>query len=665
MSKKIALGGERLGSGKKMDVELHGYQRSTHNMGYVWRSTMAAGTLVPFLSEVALPGDTFDIDLDCDIKTHPTVGPLFGSFKAELHIFRAPMRLYNRKLHNNAVNVGMHMNTIYFPTLTLENKGMSSVDYIKLADLDNSQINPSSIAAYLGIRGIGIGSQGNDVIRSFNGMPWLAYWEIVKQYFANKQEERGWVIHTTPPEGSIWGVTAVTVAGTAINGTAVVQMTAPTQIVVNWSGAEPNMDTVMIIMENGEQIAVTQLGQLAVTNAQSKTFIYRWFVYGNRGAKGYIQNGGTQPVPKKIGLSPYNLENIDKMREILLGASMVQPFDILEAAEANGLTPYTYLNDKDSTGRFKSIMESQEGLAVKTYQSDLLNNWLNTEWIDGTGGINDITKIDVSDGYLELDTLNLAKKVYNILTRVAVSGGSYQDWLGAVWDHDRHTETESPIYHGGLMKEIVFEEVVSNSDAAGAAGNQPLGTLAGRGKMSKKHKGGKVSIKVDEPSYIIGIISITPRLDYSQGNRWDVNLKTLDELHKPGLDQIGFQELITEKAAWWSSNQPTTGAPWEKKSAGKQPAWIDYMTNINRVLGNFAINTPNNEGFMVLSRRYEPEWGGSSEGFHIKDMTTYIDPTKFNHIFAETALDAQNFWAQIGVDMIVRRKMSAKVIPNI
>ena len=49
----------------------------------------------------------------------------------------------------------------------------------------------------------------------------------------------------------------------------------------------------------------------------------------------------------------------------------------------------------------------------------------------------------------------------------------------------------------------------------------------------------------------------------------------------------------------------------------------------------------------------------------IKDLTTYIDPTKFNHIFADTRRDAQNFWAQIGVDMTVRRKMSAKIMPNL
>ena len=48
----------------------------------------------------------------------------------------------------------------------------------------------------------------------------------------------------------------------------------------------------------------------------------------------------------------------------------------------------------------------------------------------------------------------------------------------------------------------------------------------------------------------------------------------------------------------------------------------------------------------------------------IDDLTTYIHPQKYNNIFAQTSIDAQNFWVQIGVDIEARRKLSAKVMPN-
>ena len=63
---------------------------------------------------------------------------------------------------------------------------------------------------------------------------------------------------------------------------------------------------------------------------------------------------------------------------------------------------------------------------------------------------------------------------------------------------------------------------------------------------------------------------------------------------------------------------------------------------------------------MVLNRNYE-----RGNNYTIADLTTYIDPKKYNYIFADARLDAQNFWTQIGVNMTARRKMSAKVMPNL
>ena len=92
----------------------------------------------------------------------------------------------------------------------------------------------------------------------------------------------------------------------------------------------------------------------------------------------------------------------------------------------------------------------------------------------------------------------------------------------------------------------MFNEIVSTAQTSNGNQTQPLGTLASRGMLNNKHKGGNLRIKANEAGYIIGIVSITPRLDYSQGNDWYTNLKTWNDLHKPALDQIGFQDLLTE-----------------------------------------------------------------------------------------------------------------------
>ena len=211
-----------------------------------------------------------------------------------------------------------------------------------------------------------------------------------------------------------------------------------------------------------------------------------------------------------------------------------------------------------------------------------------------------------------------------------------------------------PIY-GGLSQEVVFQQVISQAEA----GDNPLGSLAGRGHLSDSRKGGKVTIKVTEPCVLIGIVSLTPRIDYSQGNDWAADLKTMDDLHKPSLDEIGFQDLLTQNMAFWDVRGQNQAGDWEFYSAGKQPAWINYMTNFNKCYGEFA--NPDTEMFMTLNRRYEYD----NNSKRIKDLTTYIDPIKFNNIFAVEDLSAMNFWVQIGLDITARRKISAKIMPNL
>ena len=179
------IGKNTLGGGAKMKVDLHTYNRSTHNLSTAFRSSMGVGTLVPCLKLIGLPGDTFDIAIDTRVNTHPTVGPLFGSYKLQVDIFTAPFRLYNAMLHNNALNVGMDMSKVKLPKIKLIlNKVDSPTDSTHLT------FSSSSLLAYLGLRGLEKIDADNTEITIPNAVPLLAYWDIFKNYYANKQEEK-------------------------------------------------------------------------------------------------------------------------------------------------------------------------------------------------------------------------------------------------------------------------------------------------------------------------------------------------------------------------------------------------------------------------------------------------------------------------------------------
>ena len=683
---KTELGGDRLGSGNKQEISLRNYERSTHDLGYIWRSSMASGTLVPFMSEVGLPGDSFDIDLDCDVKTLPTLGPLFGSYKVQLDVFECPVRLYNGKLHMNMLNIGMDMSEVLLPQIRME-------AYYDTNAGDNQQINSSSIYSYLNIRGLGRQS-GTDVYqrRYFNAIPYLGYWDVYKNYYANKQEERGYVIHSKDLDNAfkiLQGEVGVyfesgqpyTGSPYDINPTAVTGIDTSTgyevRVVVTckYNNAqaqygEPDASKVTISIGGTDYAMSDVYNEVVITseeNAQGQVvFTLTGSVYtGPRSASQTWQIAqSTIANTEEAGLGlpqleEFPLDNIDDMRmDILEAVRDTTAFEINKDSEAPyglGLS-YSGLVSNGTAEFYK--LSSQEGLGIKTYQSDLFNNWISTEWIDGTNGVNEVTAVSTAGNEFTIDALNLANKVYNMLNRIAISGGSYDDWLDAVYTHERSKSVENPIYHGSLIKELAFEEVVSTTDVLDVENgtDQPMGTLAGRGRLTGKNKGGRVKIKVSEPSYILGIVSITPRIDYSQGNKWDVNLKTMNDLHKPALDEIGFQDLITDQMAWFDTQVDQSGNV-TYGTAGKQPAWINYMTNVNQCRGNFAVK--GNEMFMTLNRRYEQGSTG------IDDLTTYVDPSKYNQIFAQTSRDSQNFWVQISNRITARRKMSAKVIPNL
>lgn len=694
---KRELGGKRLGDGNKMNVELPDYGRSTHNLSRVVRTSLAPGTLVPFMTEIALNGDSWELDINTLTRTLPTVGPLFGSYKLQVDVFSAPVRLYNAQLHNNALGVGMKMQSVLFPKAKLPIKKLD----FTAEGINEQQISQSSLLAYLGTRGLGKTDQ-EGLTKEVNAMPLLTYWDIYKNYYANKQEEVGAVIDTEVQYGEsrldlmYYESTSGEQGGSYYRQIEykvgnIIDTTKPLFIVTSgapsgklWWGVRYidstngglSHDSIYgrfgDCWENVETIETTEVTLTNSNGEEYQTTRYRQkctgFKFFNVSDADKFKNPtliGTQEDTTKVGyfldadkpiikMTPkvemFDLENLDNARELILQHEKETPLMIGDGEKID-FAPYSMTTEGTATGGIKAEY-TMNGLALKTYQSDRFNNWLSTEWIDGDNGINAISAVDTSSGSFTMDSLILSKKVYNMLNRVAISGGSYTDWQEAIYGEYATGLPESPRYEGGASAEIDFNEVISTAETDG----NPLGTLGGRGQ-ERYSKGGKVKVKVKEPSIIMAIVSLTPRIDYSQGNKWWTRLENMNDLHKPALDGIGFQELITDEMVAWDTKVKKDNEH-EYKSAGKQPSWIEYQTAVNETFGSFA--EVGNEMFMTLNRRYEHDAEGN-----LVDLTTYIDPSKHNYAFALTRIDAQNFWVQLGVDAKVRRVMSAKVIPNL
>ena len=650
------IGKNTLGDNNKMHVRLREYDMSSQNLSYVFRSTMGVGMLVPFMKILCQKGDIFDIKLTNKTMTHPTLGPLFGSFKLQHFIFTAGFRLYNSWLHNNRTGIGMKMSDIKFPLMYRGDKTGGS---------QNAKNNPSSLYSYIGWKGTREKSNTSNARK--NAVPVLIYLDIFKNYFANTQEENFYVIA---------GSTEATVTFQKQNlNMFTVQVGKETQYswvspidkttklkagdnVKNYSNFWRSLIIKVYNPTKGSSLTVYISN--AATNYSTQTITLDKI--GDNELDGYTNVQGVfikTPVfgdvtdYKKLFndslgsiLLEQKLETLDKIRDEILKTPGNQALIIQEST------------DKDVKNIFNEIRKAAKnklgGLVLKTYDSDIFNNWVKTDWMDGENGISKVTALKPDeDGTITMDALNLQQKVYNMLNRIAVSGGTYRDWLETVYTAGRYLDRpETPVFQGGMSQMIEFDEVVATT---GNAEGQVLGELAGRGYSRQPNTSGRLHFQVEEPGYVMGIVAITPMVDYSQGNDFDLNLFTMDDLHKPALDGIGYQDLMNEQRAWWTAEQD--GQIIKDTTPGKTVAWIDYMTNFNRTFGNFAAGE--NEDFMVLNRNYEK--GDNNE---ITNGSTYINPQEHIDIFADTALDSQNFWVQTACEITRRGNYSAKQIPN-
>lgn len=679
---KKTLGGDRIRSESKMEVYLPNFGRSSHNVGKIIRTSQACGTIVPYWCQIGLDGTTFYIDITTKVKTLPTTGPVFGSFKHQIDVFVIPIRLYVAALHNNALGVGLNMSKVLLPQFLVNTANTSIYEN----DTNRGQVNPSSLLSYLGIKGFGY-SNVNQYVRRFPAIFNLAYWDIFKNYYANKQEENAYVItgvshiwkKLSVGDGVKWIKTWTNNKSEAysIEPTADKPKYIKLEFEENVSPEEVNEIKFLTNIPDSTQKLneITRLGDSFVfertdpdalglrepRNPRKATKVYAYKVKKKiqiaYNADSTGENTITMPDNQKIRLTPFPLKNIDEQRNEILAAPSSTAYILKNTrmpygAATAGLTLPNY--NRTKTYVSSNAWYSQAGLAVKTYLSDRFNNWLNTEWIDGTtGGINAITAVDVSDGKLTMDALILQKKIFNMLNRVAITDGTYQAWREATYGIRSTTLPESPIFCGGMQSEIAFDEIVSNA----ATEEEPLGTLAGRGIATMYKSGRGLKIKCTEPCMIMALGSITPRVDYSQGNKWWTRLQNMDDFHKPTLDAIGFQELVAEEAAAWST-EAIGNHELTYQSLGKQPSWIEYTTDVNETYGEFAAGMP--LAFMCLNRVYE-----ENSDHTIGNASTYIDPTIYNNIFAESRLSSQNFWVQVAFDVTARRVMSAKQIPNL
>ena len=277
----------------------------------------------------------------------------------------------------------MKMSDIKLPMMKADTKGTTTAA--------TTDISASALYKYLGwskSKRIGTGATGGV---TKNGVPLLLYLDIFKNFFANTQEKKFYMLkgagevilnfqdtYQSSDDGNY----------TIGKDQESVHITKTTKIKtdINDIDYQRFWDSIKItILTSDGALEYKRLSEIT-TNALTNTITLN-NVSGNPYAT-ILQIFTTKETIKfiKTSLGQYDLKVLDQIRDVILHKKGNETLTLqgVQLGESNG-------GSQELVSFMTDIIDSQSnklgGMLLKTYDSDILNNWIQTDWIDGTGCI--------------------------------------------------------------------------------------------------------------------------------------------------------------------------------------------------------------------------------------------------------------------------------------
>ena len=205
------------------------------------------------------------------------------------------------------------------------------------------------------------------------------YGDIFKNYFANKQESKFYYIGAAKIARN---VTISTTSGNTtvdINSSCSIECDATTTILIEQSVEDKEyVWNNLLLMFNKQYYSAKNLTTKEITRNTTSIVLDN---IGRVSGSTLLKRVALENAQNGVRLVTGDLSFFDDIRDEIL--------------QTPGNTAFNIIDDNAQYKYFYSVLYNrsypQAGLLVKTYDSDVFQNWVNTEWIDGDNGINEIT----------------------------------------------------------------------------------------------------------------------------------------------------------------------------------------------------------------------------------------------------------------------------------
>lgn len=217
--------------------------------------------------------------------------------------------------------------------------------------------------------------------------------------------------------------------------------------------------------------------------------------------------------------------------------------------------------------------------------------------------------------------------------RMALTDGSYNQMIKAMFGHNPNYHTHQAVYCGGFKQPIVFSEVVNTT----AGNSAPLGDSAGRGYSSDGS--GVIKVKSDDYGLFMTVMVISADEYYSQGVDKMFSRLSNSEQYFPILNNLS-PDSITNDELYVSGDNVK-----DKKVFNYQERFAYYKSRRNQVSGLMAlpISKIGDIGAYIQNRLF-----GETPNFNSEFAYGILTENEKN-IFAST--DEAQFCAVVGSSM--------------
>lgn len=400
---------------------------------------------------------------------------------------------------------------------------------------------------------------------------------------------------------------------------------------------------------------------------------------------------------KALYTSAYNSSNVNKYYfQSYSGIGIDNLDSFMMALRHDSSAGGTSIDPNGQYGRYgiytllSSSYYSSCGFFLRTYKMDLMRGIMSDEIDDYESTVE-----PNGDGSISITAFRTADKLQDLINEIAPTGGRFDRVQEMRWGKSPKKHLDRPIYLGSISQVIGQHDVIATASGVNQnEGNQVPGSVLGQqaGFTIGSFHPTKRSINLNAGgSYgtLVCIFSMVPYVFYSTGFELRTLKTTFADIFDPALARLGYQDVSqlemkavpTMKRIYVTDpdgQTPSDADNWiikddtTDKVVGKRVAWGEYMADLNRTHGRFAVAGDMN--YWAFNRIYSvanAQFGSDIDNVDSQpelygyfDATTYCKPTLWNHLFQDIRPMADNFRLHFGFDVDVIREIPKRVMPK-